>query len=154
MSDNGISWAICKAAPRSRQITMPVPHHSFFTGRMPFLPPNQQHQSTEGNQHSEHNTNSNHCHNDSHKSYTRTVLYGLSASMLVVGRQEGHLACKKTGWWGCWYGYGVRCSHMAQLMPLPLTVSCSSKIQIGFTFVIQADPGSPGKRAVKCMCKS
>jgi len=43
---------------------------------------------------------------------------------------------------------------MAQLMPLPLTVSCSSKIQIGFTFVIQADPGSPGKRAVKCMCKS
>jgi len=28
---------------------MPVPHHSsFFTGRMPFLPPNQQRQSTEG----------------------------------------------------------------------------------------------------------
>jgi len=39
-----------KSAPRSRQITMPVPHHSrFFTGRMPFLPPNLQHQSTEGN---------------------------------------------------------------------------------------------------------
>jgi len=35
-------------APRSRQITMPVPQHSVFTGRMPFLPPNQQHQSTEG----------------------------------------------------------------------------------------------------------
>jgi len=32
----------------SRQITMPVPHHSVFTGRMPFLPPNQQRQSTEG----------------------------------------------------------------------------------------------------------
>jgi len=63
---------------------------------MPFLPPNQQRQSTEGNQHSEHNNNSNHCHNDSHKSYTHTVLYSLSASMLVVGRQEGHLACKKT----------------------------------------------------------
>jgi len=39
----------CKSAPRSRQITMPTPHHSsFFTGRMPFLPPNQQRQSTEG----------------------------------------------------------------------------------------------------------
>ena len=45
----GISWAICKSAPRSRQITMPAPHHSFFTGRMLFLPPYQQRQSTEGN---------------------------------------------------------------------------------------------------------
>jgi len=48
MSGSGISWAICKSAPRSRQITMPVPHHCFFTGRMPFLPPKQQRQSTEG----------------------------------------------------------------------------------------------------------
>jgi len=38
---------ICKSAPRSRQITTPAPL-SFFTGRMPFLPPNQQRQSTEG----------------------------------------------------------------------------------------------------------
>ena len=49
VSGSGISWAIYKYAPRSRQITMPAPHHSvFFTGWMPFLPPNQQHQSTEG----------------------------------------------------------------------------------------------------------
>jgi len=40
--------AVCKSAPRSRQITTPAPHHSFFTGLMPFLPPNQQCQSTEG----------------------------------------------------------------------------------------------------------
>ena len=39
---------LCKSAPCSRQITMPAPHHSVFTGRMPFLLPNQQHQSTEG----------------------------------------------------------------------------------------------------------
>ena len=39
--------------------------------------------------------------------------------------------------------------HMAQLMPLPLTVSCFSKIQIGFTFLVPAHPGSPGKRVVK-----
>ena len=39
--------------------------------------------------------------------------------------------------------------HMAQLMPLPLTVSCSSKIQIGFTFLVPAHPRSPGQRAVK-----
>ena len=38
---------------------------------------------------------------------------------------------------------------IAQLMPLPLTVSCSSKIQIGFTFLVPAHLGSPGKRAVK-----
>ena len=39
---------------------------------------------------------------------------------------------------------------MAQ-MPLPLTISCFSKIQIGFTFLVPAYPGSPGKRAVKCV---
>ena len=42
--------------------------------------------------------------------------------------------------------------HMAQLMLLPLTVSCSSKIQIGFTFLVPAHPGSSGKRAVKRVC--
>jgi len=42
--------------------------------------------------------------------------------------------------------------HMAQLMPLPLTVSYFSKIQIGFTFLVPAHPGSPGKRAVKRVC--
>jgi len=39
--------------------------------------------------------------------------------------------------------------HMAQLMPLPLTVSCSSKIQIAFTFLVLAYPGYPGKEAIK-----
>jgi len=44
--------------------------------------------------------------------------------------------------------------HMAQLMPLPLplTVSCFSKIQIGFIFLVPAHLGSPGKRAVKRVC--
>ena len=42
--------------------------------------------------------------------------------------------------------------HMAQLMPLPLTVSCFSKIQIGFTFLVPAHLGSPRKRAVKRVC--
>ena len=41
---------------------------------------------------------------------------------------------------------------MAQLLPLPLTVSCFSKIQIGFTFLVQADPDSVGQRALKWMC--
>jgi len=42
--------------------------------------------------------------------------------------------------------------YTAQLMPLPLTVSCFSQIQIGFTFLVLVHPGSPGKRAVKCVC--
>jgi len=73
---------------------------------------------------------------------------------LLVGRQEGHPACKKQ-----WWGAGVVISleqdadlHMAQLMPLPLTVSCFSKTQIGFTFLVPAHLGSPGKRAVKRVC--
>jgi len=55
----------------------------------------------------------------------------------------------------CWCGYlsGARCRlAYAQLMPLPLTVSCFSKIQIGFIFLVLAHPGSPGKRAVKRVC--
>jgi len=44
--------------------------------------------------------------------------------------------------------------HMAQLMPLPLTVSCFSKIQIGFTFLVPAHLGSPGQRAVKQVCET
>jgi len=72
--------------------------------------------------------------------------------MLLVGRQEGHLACKKTEWWGSGMVIcleRVADLHMAQLMPLPLTVSCFSKIQIVFTFLVLADPGSPGQRAIK-----
>ena len=42
--------------------------------------------------------------------------------------------------------------HMAQLMPLPLTVSCFSKIQIGFTFLVPAHLGSPEQRAIKRVC--
>ena len=44
--------------------------------------------------------------------------------------------------------------HMAQLMPLPLTVSSFSKIQIGFTFLVPAHPGSPGKKPLNgSVCK-
>jgi len=42
--------------------------------------------------------------------------------------------------------------HMVQLMPLPLTVSCFSKIQIVFTFLVPAHLGSPGKMAIKRVC--
>ena len=70
-----------------------------------------------------------------------------SASTLLVGRQEGHPACKRLSG-----GVSlVICLergadlHMAQLMPLPLTVSCFSKIQIGFTFLVPADLRIPGK---------
>jgi len=50
-----------------------------------------------------------------------------------------------------------RCAdlHVAQLMPLPLTVSCFSKIQIGFTFLVPAHPGSPDKGPFNggvCVC--
>ena len=42
--------------------------------------------------------------------------------------------------------------HIAQLMPLSLTVSCFSKIHIGFTVLVLAHPGSPGQRAAKRVC--
>jgi len=75
--------------------------------------------------------------------------------MLLVGWREGHLACKKLEWWGAgmvMYLERFADLHMAQLMPLPFTVSCFSKIQIGFIFLVPAYMGSPGQRAVKRVC--
>ena len=48
VSGSEISWAISKSAPWPRHISMPASHYSVFSVRMPFLPPNQQRQSTEG----------------------------------------------------------------------------------------------------------
>jgi len=70
----------------------------------------------------------------------------------AVGRASG---LKKTEWWGAGVVIGLELGadlHMAQLMPLPLNVSCFSKIQIGFSFLVLAHPGSPGQRAIKRMC--
>ena len=71
-----------------------------------------------------------------------------------LGGRKG-IRSVKYGWWGA--GVVVCLArgadlHMAQPMPLPLTVSCFSKIQIGFTFLVPAHPGSPGQRAVKRLC--
>jgi len=69
-----------------------------------------------------------------------------------LGSRKGVRPVKKTEWWGTGVvicleqGADLR---MAQLMPLPLAVSCSSKIQIGFTFLVLAYPDCPGKEAVK-----
>ena len=84
--------------------------------------------------------------------------WAFSAVTLLVWRQEGHPACKKLSsgvlaWLSVCEERGADL-HMAQLMPLPLTASCFSKIQIGFTFLVPAHPGGPGKMAVKRACIS
>jgi len=71
-----------------------------------------------------------------------------SALTLLVGQQEGHPVCKKTERWGAGVVIcleQVADLYISQLMSLPLTVSCFSKIQIGFTFLVLAYLGSPGK---------
>ena len=88
--------------------------------------------------------------------YYTLIDCAFSALMLLVRQQEGHPACKKTERWGAGVVICLEWGadlHMSQLMPLPLTVSCFSKIQIGFTFLVPAHLGSPGKRAVNgCVC--
>jgi len=64
-----------------------------------------------------------------------------------------HLACKKmTAWWGAGtcicLGLGADL-HIAQLMPLPPTVSCFSKTEIGFIFLVLAHPSISGPKTVK-----
>ena len=75
-----------------------------------------------------------------------------SALTLLVGRQEGHLACKKTKWWGAGVEQGADL-HMAQLMPLPLTVSCFSKIQMVLPFWYWLTRVVPDKGPLNgCVC--
>jgi len=68
--------------------------------------------------------------------------------MLLVGWQEGHPPVK-TEWLGAGMVVCLERGADLQLMPLPLTVFCFSKIKIGFTFLVLAHPGSPGKSAVR-----
>jgi len=61
------------------------------------------------------------------------ILVAFSALTLLVGRQEGHLACKKlSGGMLSWTGYLSQGAdlHMAQPMPLPITISCSGKSRL------------------------
>jgi len=76
--------------------------------------------------------------------------------MLLVGQQEGHPAVKKLEWWGA--GVVIRLEqgadlHMAYLMPLPLTVSCFSKIQIGLPSWYRLMQVVPEKGSLNvCVC--
>jgi len=72
------------------------------------------------------------------------VLFPFSALTLLVGQQQGHPASKKTEWWGAGMVICLERGadlHIAQLMPLPLTVSCFSDIQIGFYVSGTSSPG-------------
>jgi len=84
------------------------------------------------------------------------TFHALSALKLLVGRQEGHPACKKVSggvlaWLSVWSEVQT-CKILHILADLPLTVSCFCKIQIGFTFLIPTHPGSHGPWAVKQVC--
>ena len=87
---------------------------------------------------------------------SRLFARAFSALTLLVGRQEGHLACKKLE--RCGVGMFICLEqgadlHMAQLIPLPLTVSCSSKVEIGFTFRYRLTWVVPEKGRV-CVCSA
>ena len=76
------------------------------------------------------------------------VLISFSALTLLDGRQERHPACNKV----CWHGYLSGATCRLVYGPADSTVSCFSKIQIGFTFLVPAHLGSPRKRAGKWVC--
>ena len=88
-----------------------------------------------------------------------SVVYNLPSVLwhCWLGGRKG-IRSVKNEWWGTGMVICLEQDadlHMAQLMPLPLTVSCFNRIQTGFTFLVLAHPGSPRKRAVKrvCVCK-
>jgi len=189
VSGSGISWAECKSASRSRQITMPAP--------------NQQHQSTEGKFIFISLFCITACCYCDCVHFLCPLLFQNRRELTTTYKfwfffpENVQLKCDICAVWACclpwqcgrslvrdenglkmqvhfclqlrrkgirpvknwvvrcWHGYlsRARCRlAYAQLMPLPLTVSCFSKIQIGFAFLVLAHPGSPGQRAVKRVC--
>jgi len=166
MSGSGISWTICKSAPRSRQITTPAPHQSignesapkiiisntslFFKTAISILVI------------SNHNSFRVLFDKIASVYFAGKYIYILaleveyfSALTLLVGRQEGHPACKNLSggvlaWLSIWSKVQTciwpSCCHCYSLS------LASVKIQIGFTFLVPAHPGSPGQRAVKRVC--
>jgi len=87
--------------------------------------------------------------------FVRIVLYIAISALNAVGWAAGRASGLQNRVVGCWYGCLERGAdlHMAQLMPLTLTVSCFTKIQIGFTFLVLAHLGSPGKGPLNgCVC--
>jgi len=90
-------------------------------------------------------------------SVTYLFILAFSVLTLLVGWQEGHPACTKTEWLCAGVVICLERGadlHMAQLMPLPLTVSCSVKVHIGFTVLVPAHPGIvPEKGSLNgCLC--
>ena len=86
----------------------------------------------------------------------RHQICGYRRASLLSEQYQILLLCDRRKEW--WVAGMVICLdrgadlRTAQLMPLPLTFSCFSKIQIGFAFLVPAHPGGPGKRAVKRVC--
>jgi len=90
--------------------------------------------------------------------YYCNKLYSFSALTPLVGRQEGHPACKN---WvvGCWrgcLGWGADL-HIAQQIPLPLTISCSSKSRLVLPFWylltrVVPDRFQQSSKTVVCVC--
>jgi len=142
---------------------------------MPFLLANQQRQSTEGitdkhtNKTLSHIRPTNCMHNISIRQSDSFLLEKLLQYLhhfqrltnmpLVLwrcwlGGRKG-IRPVKTEWWGTgmviFLVHGANL-HMAQLMPLPHTISCFIKIQTGFAFLVPAHPGSPGEGTVKRVC--
>jgi len=73
-----------------------------------------------------------------------------SALTLLVGQQEGHTACKKLSGGVLERGADL---HIAQLMPLLLTDTCFSKIQIGLPFWYRLTRVVPEKGPLnRCVC--
>jgi len=84
------------------------------------------------------------------------VVLAFSALTLLVGRQEGRPTCKKTEWWSAGVVICLERGadlHTAQLMKMPLTVSCLSKIQIGLPFWYRLTRVVPEKGPLNgCAC--
>ena len=149
MSCSGVCWTICKSASRSRQTTAPAPHHSGFY-RPDALP-------------AAHLTASKHWRQ-----------FQMTVTAMLNFTESSHLKMIPSVLWRCWLGSrkGIRpvknfCGGVlawlsvwseVQTCMWPRWYHCHSlslasvKSRLVFTFLVLADPGSPGKRAIKRVC--
>jgi len=128
-----VKFSLKMACTHTHTHTMPAPHHSAISIKALNAPPTLRPSQLTG------------------QAFPLICYYCRLYTVQQKKRNQFSFVCVSE-WWGAGVVICLERGadlHMAQLMPLPRTVSCFSKIQIGFSFLIPAHPGSPGQRAVK-----
>ena len=159
------TWAICKSAPRCRQITMPAPHHSvFLQAGCPSCCPTNSIKALKARIqiYCSGRLIGNLCPIEWHQYQWLWIILEVTLAVWNLSNSFiGNITCINYSvciheWWGAGMVICLEQGadlHTAPLMPLPLTVSCSSKSRLVLPFWYRLTRVVPDKWLLNgCVC--